>query len=61
MVLFCGIVYSQEDKEASDTTFKKRVLEDSEVDFLMSYYEQDGDHRIQQARKITMQPLVTAN
>jgi hypothetical protein len=28
----------------STTTFKKRVLENTEVDFLMSYYNQDGTH-----------------
>jgi uncharacterized protein Veg len=28
----------------STTTFKKRVLENTEVDFLLSYYNQDGTH-----------------
>ena len=32
-----------QDKETS-STFKKRVLENTEVDFLLSYYNQDGTH-----------------
>jgi hypothetical protein len=42
--LICSILsFSQEEKE--DTTdYKKRVLESAEVDFLMSYYQQDGTH-----------------
>jgi hypothetical protein len=28
----------------STTTFKKRVLENTEVDVLLSYYNQDGVH-----------------
>ena len=44
IVLFLcgGTIFSQE-KETSKT-YKKRVLESVEVDFLMSYYKQDGDH-----------------
>lgn len=40
--LIQGVVFSQE----NDTivTFKKRVLESTEVDFLASYYKQDGIH-----------------
>ncbi len=39
-VLFSG--YAQE--EASSSTYKKRVLETSEIDFLSSYYTQDGNN-----------------
>jgi hypothetical protein len=38
-LLLFACVYSQESKQ---TTFKKRVLESTEVDFLASYYVQDG-------------------
>ncbi|MEZ4779025.1 MAG: DUF3570 domain-containing protein [Flavobacteriaceae bacterium] len=38
--LFCGIAFSQD----STATYKKRVLESAEVDFLTSYYTQDGDN-----------------
>ncbi|MGO4821750.1 MULTISPECIES: DUF3570 domain-containing protein [unclassified Flavobacterium] len=31
-------------QQDSSTTFKKRVLENTEVDFLLSYYKQDGVH-----------------
>ncbi len=44
LFLFSGLLFSQEQKETSDKTYKKRVLESVEVDFLMSYYEQDGNH-----------------
>ena len=42
LFFFCLFTYSQE----KDTTvvFKKRVLETPEVDFLISYYKQDGIH-----------------
>lgn len=42
VVLFNLAVYSQ-DKDTT-TVFKKRVLENKEVDFLLSYYKQDGTH-----------------
>ena len=29
--------------QTPDNTYKKRVLENTEVDFLLSYYGQDGD------------------
>ncbi|CAM3853240.1 MULTISPECIES: DUF3570 domain-containing protein [Flavobacterium] len=35
--------YSQE-KDSTNVTYKKRVLENIEVDFLASYYKQDGIH-----------------
>lgn len=31
-------------QEADSTSYKKRVLESTEVQLLMSYYEQDGSH-----------------
>lgn len=46
ILLFClvgGVVFSQESKQDS-TVFKKRVLESIEIDFLMSYYNQDGNN-----------------
>lgn len=44
--LFSALVFSQETEVAKDTTvtFKKRVLESTEVDFMLSYYNQDGVH-----------------
>ena len=41
MFLFGYLGYSQDEPIA---TYKKRVLEQTEVDFLMSYYSQDGDN-----------------
>jgi hypothetical protein len=42
IILFSSFSYGQE----KDTTivFKKRVLESAEVDFMASYYDQDGTH-----------------
>jgi len=42
ILLFTTSFFAQE--KQTDTIFKKRVLEKTEVDFLMSYYTQDGDH-----------------
>lgn len=42
-ILFSLIGFAQE-KDSTDVTYKKRVLETIEVDFLMSYYKQDGVH-----------------
>lgn len=42
MLLLSILVMAQE--KTTDTIFKKRVLEKAEVDFLMSYYTQDGNH-----------------
>ena len=40
LFLFCiTCIYSQGSKQP---TFKKRVLESTEIDFLASYYQQDG-------------------
>lgn len=41
-IVFNLAVYAQ-DKD-NTTVFKKRVLENTEVDFLLSYYNQDGAH-----------------
>ncbi|WP_347068842.1 DUF3570 domain-containing protein [Flavobacterium sp. WV_118_3] len=38
----CAIVNAQEDENA--TSYKKRVLESTEIEFLGSYYQQDGKH-----------------
>lgn len=38
------MVNAQEKTKDSIATYKKRVLETTEVDFLMSYYTQDGDN-----------------
>jgi len=41
-LFFTSLVVAQEKK--TDTVFKKKVLEKTEIDFLMSYYTQDGNH-----------------
>ncbi len=43
-LLSIAIVSAQEQQQDDTTTYKKRVLESAEVDFLMSYYTQDGDN-----------------
>ncbi len=43
--LFSVFFIKAQEKQQNDTaTYKKRVLESTEVDFLMSYYTQDGDN-----------------
>ena len=42
-VFFTTLGFSQE-KDSTEVVYKKRVLESIEVDFLMSYYKQDGIH-----------------
>ncbi|WP_109300488.1 DUF3570 domain-containing protein [Aquimarina sp. AU474] len=42
-ILSVGLATAQE-KQEDNTNYKKRVLESTEVDFLMSYYTQDGDN-----------------
>lgn len=42
ILLFNITAFAQE--KGSPGTFKKRVLENTEVDFLLSYYNQDGTH-----------------
>ncbi len=43
LFLICLNALAQE-KDSTEVTFKKRVLESTEVDFLISYYKQDGIH-----------------
>lgn len=49
-IIFLALVLSgfwgqaQTTADSTDVSFKKRVLEATEVDFLMSYYKQDGIH-----------------
>jgi hypothetical protein len=44
LLIFTSLAFSQEAQSTKDSTivFKKRVLENTEVDFLLSYYNQDG-------------------
>ena len=46
LTLFClgNIVVGFAQIDENVTTYKKRVLETTEVDFLMSYYTQEGSH-----------------
>ena len=41
---FCSLIGFSQEKDSTDVAYKKRVLESIEVDFLMSYYKQDGIH-----------------
>lgn len=44
-ILFSVFFIKAQEKQQNETaTYKKRVLESTEVDFLMSYYTQDGDN-----------------
>lgn len=45
-LLFCvfGYYAQAQQKDSTQVVFKKRVLESTEVDFLTSYYKQDGIH-----------------
>jgi hypothetical protein len=43
IVLLINVVAIAQSQDTT-TTFKKRVLENTEVDFLLSYYKQDGVH-----------------
>ena len=45
-VLFIGIVHGiqAQEQESSSATYKKRVLESTEIDVLTSFYSQDGDN-----------------
>lgn len=42
-LLFAFFAHSQE-QDSTDVSYKKRVLESTEIDFLASYYKQDGIH-----------------
>lgn len=44
LLLFIGNLFAQEQQKDSLTTYKKRVLETTEIDILGSYYKQDGVH-----------------
>lgn len=43
LTLFSVVSFAQE-IDSTEVAYKKRVLESTEVDFLMSYYQQDGIH-----------------
>ncbi len=43
-LFFITIAFSQEQFQDSSKAYKKRVLENIEIDFLSSYYTQDGDN-----------------
>lgn len=45
-ILFIGFSFFCESQQVKDSTltYKKRVLESTEVDILLSYYKQDGQH-----------------
>lgn len=44
MLFFCAITFAQFKAQDSVSVFKKKVLESTEVDILLSYYNQDGIH-----------------
>lgn len=44
LVFTTGVVSAQEEPESSEQGFKKRVLENTEVDLLAGYYSQDGEN-----------------
>jgi Protein of unknown function (DUF3570) len=44
LVLLVSTVYSFSQEKDTTAVFKKRVLETTEIDFLSSYYSQDGKH-----------------
>ena len=47
IILFCVFAFAKgyaQTKEDNTKVYKKRVLETTEVDFLTSYYSQDGDN-----------------
>ena len=44
MLFFISYSFAQEQSKDSVNTYKKRVLETVEIDFLSSYYTQDGDN-----------------
>ncbi|WP_378185158.1 DUF3570 domain-containing protein [Aquimarina sp. W85] len=43
-LIVCGSGFAQIDSLSSNSNYKSRVLEATELDFLMSYYAQDGDN-----------------
>ena len=46
IVLLSLLSMAVEAQKDSTKVYKKRVLENAEVDLLMSYYKQDGDHSV---------------
>ena len=44
ILIFSSLFSVAQTKKDSINTYKKRVLEAPEIDILMSYYHQDGDH-----------------
>ncbi|RKD86501.1 uncharacterized protein DUF3570 [Mangrovibacterium diazotrophicum] len=44
IILFAAGAVQAQETDGTDGTYKKRVLESTEVDFLMGYYSQDGDN-----------------
>lgn len=46
LIFITSLTFSQDKEVSKDTTvvFKKRVLESTEVDFMVSYYKQEGVH-----------------
>ncbi|NMH88409.1 DUF3570 domain-containing protein [Flavivirga algicola] len=43
-LFYTSFVFSQTKQKDSISSYKKRVLETTEIDFLMSYYQQEGNH-----------------
>ena len=44
VLLFVSIFSFAQETDSTAVVYKKRVLESTEVDFLLSYYKQDGIH-----------------
>ena len=44
LVTFLSLASFSQEKDTTEVVYKKRVLENIEVDFLASYYKQDGKH-----------------
>lgn len=44
ITLLLALFASAQEKDSTDVAYKKRVLESTEIDFLASYYKQDGIH-----------------
>uniref|UniRef100_UPI00404A3520 DUF3570 domain-containing protein n=1 Tax=Flavobacterium sp. TaxID=239 RepID=UPI00404A3520 len=44
LVLLLSVFTFGQESDSTSVTYKKRVLESTEVDFLLSYYKQDGIH-----------------
>ena len=44
VLFFATVIGFSQEKDSTEVVYKKRVLESIEVDFLLSYYKQDGLH-----------------